>query len=106
MANVTNLPENVSFNLDAIERPENEVKEPFTVRVADRVITMKDPAEFDWRDLIDITHPDDFLVHCLEDDDRYFLQDQKIPAWKFNDLLEAYMRHYGIDPKKFAAGRR
>lgn len=98
------LPEDVVFDLDAAQRPDKEVKPPFKTRVNGRVIVMNDPAEFDWQDLIDISHPNDFLVHCLSDDDRYWLQDQKIEAWKFNNLLEAYMRHYGLDPAKL--GRR
>lgn len=98
-------PEKITFNLDELERPAEEKVEPFVVVIAGRPITMTDPAELDWQDLLEIENPTDFLRHCVSSDDRRFIADQAIPGWKFGKLIETYMFHYKMD-EQIAKARR
>lgn len=98
------LPENVVLDLDSVEREEKF--DPFTVRIAGRTITMTDPAEIDWQDLLALETPVDFLRFCMSADDRDFLAEQRIPGWKLGRLMEAYQRHYKLEEQIAAARRR
>lgn len=104
--NVSTLPKNLALDLDAEQRPEKEVKPPFTVQINGREITMTDPAELDWRDLILMESPTEFLRLSLADEDRKFLLEQSIPGWKFNRLMEAYYNHFDLDQKVREARRQ
>lgn len=97
--NVTPLPENVVFDLDAEERPAEEVKPDFTVRINGRVLTMTDPEEIDWQDLLDIENPVDFLHYCTSQEDREFLYAQRMGGWKLGRLMDRYMKHFELDAK-------
>lgn len=105
MSNVTDLPQNVDLDLDAAERPRESVKEPFTVRLGGKVISMTDPEELDWQDLLEIEDPTDFLRFCVSDEDRAHIRKQKLEGWKLGRLMEAYMSHYGLDEKLADAQR-
>lgn len=103
---VTELPnKNVVLDLDAEERGEEEVA-PFVVKIGDREITMIDPDTVDWRDLLLMTDPTEFLRLALSKDDREYLAKQSMPGWKFNRLLEAYYTHYDLDERIRQAQRR
>jgi len=65
--------------------------------VESRAVTMTDPAEIDWRDLLDIEKPIHFLKHCVTQEDRDFIKTCPIEGWRFGALIEAYQRHYGMD---------
>ena len=93
------LPGNFSidFDLDAAQRPAEEVQPPFVVNIGGRPVTMRDPGEFDWQDLLDIQNPQDFLRYCLDDDDREHLANTAMPGWKLNLLMDKYMKHYKLD---------
>lgn len=97
MATVTELPQNIQINLDELEN--EDAKEPFRAVVKGRTIEMKDPAELDWQDLLEITNPLDFMRYCMEKEDRKFLHEQKIEGWRFGKLIEAYMTYYELDEK-------
>ena len=97
---MTDLPQNnIILDLDTVERPAEDVVAPFVVTVKGRVITMTDPEEFDWQDLLTIQTPQDFLRYCTTAEDREFLRDLKMPGWKFGQLMKAYQKHYKIDQK-------
>lgn len=100
-----NLPENVNLNLDAVERPAEDRVDPFKVVVGGRVITMTDPEEIDWQDLLTIEDPIQFLEFCVSEEDRDYLAEQKIPGWKFGHLIQGYQKHFKID-KKIAQAQR
>lgn len=104
--NVTALPGSITLDLDAAQRPANEVKPPFVVKIQDREIGMKDPAELDWRDLILMESPTEFLRLSLSKEDREFLLSQDLPGWKFNQLMEAYYTHFDLDEKVRSARRQ
>lgn len=102
----TDLPKKIHLDLDAAERPADEVKEPYTFTIAGREITMIDPGELDWQDLLFITNPMDFLRYALSSEDRDFLLDQKVPGWKFGLLMEGFYKHYDLEKKVEDAKRR
>lgn len=104
--NVTNLPGRISLDLDSESRPDAEVKPPFVVVVAGREITMEDPANLDWRDLLLLESPTDFLRLSLSAEDRKFLLEQSLPGWKFNKLMEGYYTHFDLDEKVRQARRQ
>lgn len=98
--NVTRLPEpGVILDLDTEERSEKDILPPFIVNVGGRKVTFKDPSDIDWRDLASVQIPADLLRVSLERDDLKHLQDQALPAWKFNRLMESYYDHYGLEDK-------
>lgn len=100
MADVTRLPEpGVILDLDLEERPAEDVKPPFIVKVNGRSIQFADPSEIDWRDLAAVQIPADLLRVSLSRDDRNFLQNEALPSWKFNRLMEAYYLHYDLEEK-------
>lgn len=107
MTDVTQLPGTVDLDLDALERPAEEASiQPFTVKIAGRTITMTDPQEIDWQDLVDLESPVEFMRHCVNDDDRAHIRKQSIPGWKIGQLMEAYMEHYRLEDRIAQAQRR
>ena len=87
--------ERIDFNLDTVER--EKTYQPFHPAINGRVITMTDPSELDWKQLLEIESPVMFLRYCVSEEDKDFLRDAKIPGWKFGKLIEAYQKHYGLD---------
>lgn len=107
--NVTQLPTraDVDFDLDTVERPrEEQVEHPFRTNVNGTVITMLDPSDLDWQDLLSIDTPSGFLQYAINTEDRTYLRKQKIPGWKFNLLMEAYMAHYRMEERMEEARRQ
>lgn len=102
--NVRALPGNISLDLDTLER--EDARPPFVVKVEGREITLGDPEDIDWQDLVEIESPAEFIRFCATKEDRDFLLSQKVPGWKFSKLMEAYQQHYGIDEKLADARRR
>lgn len=104
--NVTQLPGdvNIVLDLDAAERPD-EKQPPFVVKIGGRPITMEDPAELDWQDLVEIQEPEGFLRYAVSDDDREHLYNQSMPGWKLNLLMGDYMKHYKVDKRLEQAQR-
>lgn len=107
MTNVTRLPQpGVILDLDSEQRPEKDIKPPFVIHIGGQNVTFADPSEIDWRDLADINHPGQLLRVALSSDDRKFLNEQALPTWKFNRLLEAYYTHYDLEDKIRTAKRQ
>lgn len=84
----------ISVNLDEIEQ--KDVKEPFVAVIGGKEITFTDPELLDWEDLASLESPGDFVDMCLDTEDRTYVYDQKLPAYKFRALWEAYQNHYGL----------
>lgn len=91
----TNPAPQVTLDLDNVER--EETYKPFVVNVDGKAITFTDPAEIDWKDLLDIEEPAQFLRHAVSAEDRAHLKQADIPGWKFKLLMESYTNHYGLD---------
>lgn len=104
--NVRALPGNISFDLDNVQRDPKDIKPIFTVTVAGREITMTDPQELDWKDLLLLESPMDFLQYTLGSADKAFLLKQDIEGWRFGKLMEAYYAHYDLDEKMRQARRQ
>lgn len=98
--NVTQLNLKVHSNLDEMER---DRKVPFAAVVAGVRFEMTDPAEIDFKDLMEIQHPANFLKYALSDEGKKVLAENDVPGWKFNKLIEDYMKYYDLDPN--AAGK-
>lgn len=98
--NVRQLNLKVNSNLDEMER---DRKEPFAAVVAGQRFTMMDPAEIDFKDLMEIQHPANFLKYALSDEGKKILAENKVEGWRFNNLIRDYMEYYDLDPN--AAGK-
>lgn len=104
-SNVTDLPvQGLVIDLDAAERQDS--KPPFKAKIGDRVITMIDPQELDWRDLLAMQDPREFLRLTVSPEDRDYLSRQAIPGWKFGQLMEAFYRHYDLEELAASARRQ
>lgn len=95
----------INLDLDAVQKDEDEVFEPFVVNIAGRTITMTDPADLDWQDLAEIENPVDFLRYCVAEEDRRHIYKQRIPGWKLGKLMEAYNTHYDLERRTAQAER-
>lgn len=104
MTDVTKLPGTIALDLDAATR--DDEKGPFTVVISDREITFGDPEDLDWRDLLMLQDPAEFLRLSLAAEDRKFILEQPLPAWKFNRLMEAYYSHFDLEDKVRQARRQ
>jgi hypothetical protein len=99
--NVTPLAKKVNLNLDELER---EGKAPFAFVLGGKRVEMKDPAEIDFKDLLAIEHPANFLKFALSDEAKQVLYENDLPGWKFNKIIEAYMEYYDLDPARAGKG--
>lgn len=107
MADITKLPTpGVVLDLDAEERPEAEIKPPFTFVAGKREITLADPADVHWRDLAAVQEPGDLLRVSMTREDRRHLVEQNLPTWKFNRLMEKYYEYYDLEDKIREAKRQ
>lgn len=98
--NVSKLPTpGVILDLDAEERPKEEIKPPFIVNVGGKPVTFADPGDIDWRQLAAVEIPADLLRVALSKEDRTHLSKVSLKAWKFNRLMEAYYTHYDLEDK-------
>lgn len=104
---VTRLPvPGVILDLDSAQRPEKDVKPPFIVTVGEKQVTFTDPGEIDWQILAGVEIPADLIHVALSKDDRKHIFEQKMPAWKFNLLMEGYYDHYDLEDRIREAKRR
>lgn len=104
---VSHLPDlSVVLDLDAYERPEEDIKPPFVVKVEGRKITFNDPAEIDWQVLASVEVPADLFSVSMSREDRLFFRGLKMPTHKFTKLMQAYYEHYDFEEKIRAAKRQ
>lgn len=89
------------FDLDAVEN-ERKDEQKFIAKVNGRQITFINPKDANWLDLADLSDdPAEFVALCVEDDaDSAFLMSEDIPAWRMDKLIEAFMRHYGMNVRR------
>lgn len=96
----------VSIDLDTLERPSQDVKPPFKVKINGKTITFTDPAEVDWQDLASVEQPADIFRICLSKPDRDVIADAGLPGWKVNALFESFSEHYDFEERVAKARRR
>lgn len=94
----------VAMDLDSLER-EGAPARPFDFQLAKRRYLMADPKEVDWQDLIAaISNPIMFFRLVLPADDRTAFFTTKLPSWKMEKLINAYLEHYGLPNLPNAGG--
>ena len=105
--NLRQLPEpGVILDLDTEERPSEDVKPPFVVKIGGKSITFTDPSELDWTVLAAIQQPGDLINSALSREDRKHIRETELPGWKFNRLMESYYTHYDLEDKIREAQQR
>jgi hypothetical protein len=103
--NVRELPQQVDFDLDSYERAPEDIIAPLSIKLGDRVIVLTNPDEIDWRDLVDMTNPIQFLTYSLSPEDRRHVMSLNLPAHKLGKLMEVYQDHFKIEDKVAAFKR-
>ena len=99
--NVTQLNLKVQSNLDEMER---EGKGNFFFVLNGKRLELLDPSEIDFKDLMTIEHPANFLKYALSDEAKEVIATTHVPGWKFNQLIEDYMKFYDLDPSRSGKG--
>lgn len=85
----------VNLNLDTVER--EQTFEPYTISIGGRALVLRDPKEIDWKELLDIEQPVQFLGHVFStDEDKAFFKKQDFPGWKLDMIIKGYTEHYGL----------
>lgn len=98
--------EHIDLNLDTIEREQSQVREPFAfVLEGDRYI-LTDPADLDWKALLEIDDPIGFFKHCMPAEQKDRFKELDVPGWKLGKIIEAFQKHYGLGDKGNAAASR
>lgn len=99
------MSESVPFDLDAVEREASG--EPFKFTLGGESFTLDSPEAADWR--VDPRSPEGLqtLLRGMMGKDQFDRFEQhEMPGWKLGKLLEAAMRHYGVDMGESAASTR
>ena len=99
MTNVRDLPAEIDFDLDAYERPAEEIIPDYRIKIGGKVVVMTNPDEIDWKDLLDITDPVGFLRHAVSAEDRTHILQLDLPSHKFGKLMDGYYAHFHIQER-------
>lgn len=97
--NVTPLPQVFDLDLDNYQKPAEAQIPDFKVKLGDRVVVFTNPDEIDWKDLLDITDPVQFIRFSCSKEDREFIFSADLPGYKMSALMEAYQTHFKIDDR-------
>ena len=97
-------PARVDFNLDDVKR--EKTYQPFVFAWKGQTLSASDPAELDYRKLLEIETPLAFLRYTMSEEDRDFLASPEgaMESWRLNRLMEAYYRHFGMDKDRSKLG--
>lgn len=87
----------VHLDLDAIERPAEERREPYAFNLKGRVITLNDPQDMDWREVVLLDNPVKLFRLCLNEEDRVFFFEQELDSWRLGELVKSFNAHYGVE---------
>lgn len=83
----------IHFNADEAERPQEF--EPFVTVLNGRTITISDPADIDFQDLLEIENPMGFFKYTMSQEDRDWLASERgIKGWRLGLVLEQYLKHF------------
>lgn len=100
---VKNDPEPTMFDLDALEN-EGADKPSFQFRHEGVEYAMSSPKDVGWQTLLASRSNPVLMFRSTmseEDCDSFLAED--VPGWKIEALMDAYMKHYGLDPKAIGA---
>lgn len=100
------MPSDQKINLDLNAVTREQTYQPFVFDWKGRTISLSDPAELDFRQLLEVETPIGFLKFTMSQEDRDFIasDEGKMETWRMNKLIEAYYRHFGIDPARTKMG--
>ncbi len=98
--------QHVDINLDEIEREQDEVKAPFAFVVEGQRFTLTDPADLDWKQLLEIDDPVAFFRYCMPQPQKTAFKELDVPGWKLGKIIEAFQKHYGLGNKGNGAASR
>lgn len=101
----------VGLDLDKLER-EGAQPEPFTFRHGEKVFTLPDPLEIDYKDIVELGSTGEFgqalMTARLLGNEQYeaLIKAGPLPQWKIEPLLDAWAEHYGVpSPGEASASR-
>lgn len=97
----------VDFDLNSLEREEDEEVLPFTFHHGGKTFTLSDPNDIDLTTLADLSEDPmanlTVLIRLLGDEQmREIKEEGPIPQWKIPYLVQAWNAHYGVDLGKSA----
>lgn len=99
-----------SLDLDALERQDDD-RGPFTFTLGGHEYLLAGPMDLDYRDLVDamVAAQNSDLVGAMNkilfEDVRDAFWLNRIPAYKMEALLGAYMKHYQLDRVDLDSGK-
>lgn len=98
--------DHIDLNLDTAERPKDQVKGAFAFTWKERRILLSDPAELDYRKLLEVESPVGFLRYTASQEDRDFLASEEgaMEGWRLGLLMEKYYKHFGLDKERQKLG--
>lgn len=87
----------IHLDLDSEQR--DETYEPFVFAWKGKTLTLSDPAELDYRKVLEVESPVAFLRYTASQETRDFLASDEgyMEAWRLNRLMEKYYKHFGLD---------
>ncbi len=98
--------DHVDLNLDEIEREQSEIKGPFSFVCDGKRFMLSDPADLDWRQLLEIDDPIAFFRYCMPADQKEDFKALNVPGWKLGKIIEGFQKHYGLGDKGNGAASR
>lgn len=98
--------DHIDLNLDTAERPADQVRPDFAFTWKDRRIVLTDPANVDYRSLLEVDSPVGFLKYTARQEDRDFLASPEgsMEGWRLGLLMEKYYKHFGMDKERQKLG--
>jgi hypothetical protein len=99
-------PDHIDLNLDEIEREQSQVKQPFAFALAGHRFVLNDPADLDWKELLEIEDPIGFFKHCMPEEQKEIFKTLDVPGWKLGKIIESFQKHYGLGSKGNDAASR
>ena len=90
----------IHLDLDSEERGEEYTDFVFSWK--GRTLTLSDPANQDFRKIVEVENPLGFLRLTASQADRDFLASDEgfMEAWRLNRLMEKYYKHFGLDKER------
>lgn len=98
--------DHIDLNLDTAERPADQIKPDFAFVWKERRIVLTDPANVDYRKLLEVETPLQFLRFTAQQEDRDFLASPEgsMEGWRLNLMMEGYYKHFGMDKERQKLG--
>jgi hypothetical protein len=85
---------NLLRELDGLDR--EQPGQPFTLRIAGRLIVLRAAPELSWRDLVDGLHSFTGFTTWISPDDAAGEVLGGLPLWQMQTVMRAYRQHYGL----------